>query len=58
MVQGREEDPLGANALSGRVAQQPTLLEDLTQQVRHLTEEVARLPACRLASSLPSAGVV
>jgi hypothetical protein len=45
VVQGREEDPLGANALSGRGVQQPTLLEDVTQQVRHLTEEIARLQA-------------
>ena len=43
MVQGREEDSLETNALTGRGAQQPALLEDLAQQVRHLSEEVARL---------------
>ena len=45
MVQGREEDSLETNALAGRGAQQPALLEDLTQQVRHLSEEVACLRA-------------
>ena len=43
MVQGREEDSLETNALTGRGAQQPALLEDLAQQVRRLSEEVARL---------------
>ena len=42
MVQGRE-DSLETNALAGRRAQQPAPLEDLAQQVRYLSEQVARL---------------
>ena len=45
MVQSREDDFLETNALAGRGAQQPALLEDLTDQMQHLSEEVVRLQA-------------
>ena len=58
MVQGRE-DSLDTNAPTRRGAQHPALLEeeDLPQQVRHLSEEVARLQTGKQTGKQPKESI-